>query len=101
MLLHIRLHSPRCWKEDSGAPAQKLLDHHLVPIREEAPAQHSPRDIPSATTESNHQREELALYMSVEITMAAESTATAPEVIASFLRLSDRSFLCIQHCTCH
>ena len=65
-------------------------------IREDAPAQHSATEMPSATTESNHQSEALWLYMSVETTMAADSTATAPDVIASFLRLSDRNFLCIE-----
>lgn len=94
-LPQIRLHSPLCCNNASGAPAQKLLDHHLVLMREDAPAQHSATEMPSATTESNHQREALWLYMSVETTMAADSTATAPDVIASFLRLSDRSFLCI------
>lgn len=68
----------------------------MVLIREDAPAQHSATEMPSATTESNHQREALWLYMSVETTMAADNTATAPDVIASFLRLSDRSFLCIK-----
>ena len=90
-----RLHSDLCSSTDeSGALAQKLLHHHLVLTRDHVPAQHSAREIPSATTESNHHSEAFMLYMSVDTTMAADSTATAPDVIASFLRLSERSFLC-------
>lgn len=90
-----RLHSDLCSSTaESGALAQKLLHHHLVLTRDHVPAQHSAREIPSATTESNHHSEAFMLYMSVDTTMAADSTATAPDVIASFLRLSERSFLC-------
>lgn len=93
-----RLHSDLCSSTDeSGALAQKLLHHHLVLTRDHVPAQQSAREIPSATTESNHHSEAFMLYMSVDTTMAADSTATAPDVIASFLRLSERSFLCSNH----
>lgn len=80
----------------SGAAVllQKDGDHHCVLTSDHRPAANRAREMPSATRESNHHSRGFSAYIMVDTTMAAESTATAPDVIASLRRLSDRSFLC-------
>lgn len=73
---------------------QKDFVHHCALTSGQTPPQNSAKEMHKATAESNHQRLLSMLYMMVDSTMAADSTATAPEVIASLRRLSDLSRLC-------